>query len=733
MLLTTCLCAASLLAEQNNGQESPLAAQLKINRAALLNPSMEEQIRIDTALELLRNEDGQARAILLEVLTAKDNAAAQMIVCKAIIQSRGWDEAIIQPKEFLEPLMAILTEQEGDVAKIAAKASLIFPYSQVQPYLMRIIENPELPMQARLNAVYAMQIRPDKEAVSQLLIMLDSEDKQISSAAKEALLVWLPLATDEQSWRKNLSKLERMSRVEILKEWVIAQDGRIRQIEEQLKNYRQLYTAAQNKIFEGIADNKEKAGFLAGQLVSEYSDIKLWAIDKISVWLKSGSEVPLEVLTEPLMGLISDEEVSVRLATAKLLSQLSNVNSADKLFAQLKIESAPEVRKELLTALSQVCNYAFSPGADFNDVDAQIRSDALEIASKYFDGDAGFAAEVVRKLLLQNGLEKEQAEKYFKLIAESFRKEQTDKQLQGQLLSEMSRLCSQDSFYRQAASEIFGDIFLKAIDDENTIISEPAVVGFIKTDRSRAFQLLLEKGFASHPSEKIRKAVISLASQVGSQNDMEWLFAKATSSGVDMEEDDLAWDAIANLSKNCSATYIVQWTDKYDAVLSDAAVGVKNKRQKILSLLETAEKKATDEGSKQLICIIRAKLARGYEKNKQYDIAAKYYGLLLIESNDPNERDVLAGDILWVHLEAGQFEQAKQLIDNRLLSKDLSDVNDLVVTIIKKYLGQANEAESSALVEALRAIKIENPRPLWQQQLSKWASLTSVSEPNNPE
>ncbi|NIA17231.1 MAG: hypothetical protein GWO86_02670, partial [Planctomycetes bacterium] len=166
LLLAMGFCGVFVSAESNGEAETLLTGQLKINRAALLNPSMDEQIRIDTALELLRNEDQRARAILLEVLAAKDNATAQIIVCKAIIQSRGWDEVILRPKEFLEPLTAILKQQNGDVAKFAAQASLIFAYRKLQPHLMEIIKNSELPMQVRLNAIYAMQIRPDKEAVS---------------------------------------------------------------------------------------------------------------------------------------------------------------------------------------------------------------------------------------------------------------------------------------------------------------------------------------------------------------------------------------------------------------------------------------------------------------------------------------------------------------------------------------------------------------------------------------
>ena len=83
-------------------------------------------------------------------------------------------------------------------------------------------------------------------------------------------------------------------------------------------------------------------------------------------------------------------------------------------------------------------------------------------------------------------------------------------------------------------------------------------------------------------------------------------------------------------------------------------------------------------------------------------------------------------------MKAGQFTQVRQLIDNRLLGKDLSGIDDVIVTVIEKYLDQAGETELSALIKALKAVKIENPCPLWQQQLSKWTAPTSVPEPNSP-
>ena len=105
---------------------------------------------------------------------------------------------------------------------------------------------------------------------------------------------------------------------------------------------------------------------------------------------------------------------------------------------------------------------------------------------------------------------------------------------------------------------------------------------------------------------------------------------------------------------------------------------------------------------------------------------------MLTESSDPNSRDVFTGDILRVNLEAGQYEQAKQLIANRLLNKDLSEV-DVVANTVEQYLAKADEVELSALIEALKGIEIEQSRPLWQGRLSKWAALVSIAEPNSPE
>ena len=104
-----------LFAEPND-TDANLSGQLKINRWTLLN-STDEQIRIDTAVELLKNPSSEARGILLEALGVKDNTGAQISVCKAISQFRSFSQLIPDREDFIVPLMDIIRGQNTEVAQ----------------------------------------------------------------------------------------------------------------------------------------------------------------------------------------------------------------------------------------------------------------------------------------------------------------------------------------------------------------------------------------------------------------------------------------------------------------------------------------------------------------------------------------------------------------------------------------------------------------------------------------
>ncbi len=170
-----------------NGNGSGISGQLKIFRAALYMPGAEEQIRLEAAAELLRSREKEARKILLEALEQSENLTTRQMVCKSLSQSRGWWEPIRDKGDFVDPLLNILVKGSGVDAKLAAEATLVFEYKRISRQLKRIISDEGYETPARLNAIYALQLRPNKEAIFELIKLLDSLDGAVASSAASSL------------------------------------------------------------------------------------------------------------------------------------------------------------------------------------------------------------------------------------------------------------------------------------------------------------------------------------------------------------------------------------------------------------------------------------------------------------------------------------------------------------------------------------------------------------------
>lgn len=734
LLVFSCFVPVIFADSDNKTDNNSVSGQLKINRWTLFN-STDEQIRVETAVELLKSPSSEARQILLEAISAKDNIAAQTSVSKAIIQFRSSSQLIPDKEDFIVPLMDILKVQNMEVANLAAQASLIFTYRQVKDHLDGIIGNSVLSPAARKNAVYALQIRPDKEALSRLIELLDSKDESIASSAGDALQEWLPVGRDRQLQREILKELESKSRTDILRERLLTQEQKVRQLSDEVAKWQKRYIASLDSIYQATADENARAKFIADSLSSDHSSTRLWAIEKINMWRKSGKVLPLDVMQKPLVVLVSAPDPAVRLATAKLLGMLTNVNSAEVLLAQLKVEAESDVKTEILVALGHVCNFGLSPGAEVK-INPEIRIETLRFVSEFLkDSNPVTAAEVIRNLLLQNGLETSRVKPYFELIAGIFRKTD-DGQIKARLLEEMARLCGSDSFYRSLAGEVFEGIFREVIDDRNNQISTPAVIGLIRIDQSGAFEFFKQKGFTSHPSAKIRGELISIAGQIGTQDDLEWL-GSITATAESEEERRPAAEAMMNIFQHCKADVMLAWAQKFSRqskAKNDDFILAKTR-----TLFETAEKKAEAEQDMQLLFSVRYSMAEHCADAGLYGLAAKYYGLLLQSGSDPNQTSQLTARLLDVNLRSGQTESVKQLVANVLLSEDLLPDVEISKALSNYFTTNQNSEQAGQIFLALVSIKVpvDSPRPFWSKQLEDWKSLVKISpkasaEPNMP-
>jgi hypothetical protein len=147
------------------------------------------------------------------------------------------------------------------------------------------------------------------------------------------------------------------------------------------------------------------------------------------------------------------------------------------------------------------------------------------------------------------------------------------------------------------------------------------------------------------------------------------------------------------------------------------------------------EQKATAENQTAILKELRMKMAEHYRGTGQYDKAAKYLGMLLVET-EGNERENVLAVLVEVELRAGWFSSVAELVANRLLEKDLTP-DDAVSQVISGFLADsANSAEAKALLEVLGSIKTTQERPIWASELENWhtrfGSLETDKEPNKP-
>jgi HEAT repeat protein len=619
--------------------------------------------------------------------------------------------------------MNIIETQPAEPARFAAQGALIFTYRQVEGELQKIINNADSSPAAKKNAVYAFQIRSDKEIVSKLIELLDSRDIVVSFAAGEVLREWIPPGSDLQAWRKSLKDFESKSRTDILRERLWVQQNKIRQLGEDVANWQKRYVLALDNVYQATTDDAVRAKLVTESLSFDNSLVKLWAVEKINMWQKSGKALPLDVFQKPIISLVSSSDAAVRLAAAELLGTLTNVNSADELLAQLKIETDPAVKTEILISLGHVCNFGLSPGTEIK-INPQIRLETLQIASVFLkESNPMAAAEVIRNLLLQNGLEVSQVKPYFELIVNAYRKT-SDEQVRAHLLEEMSRLCGSDSFYKKTAAEIFSDIFKQAVDDPNSQLAAPAVVGFIRVNQAGAFAILKEKGFTGHQSDRIRSELISAAGQIGTEEDLEWLGSILSNSTSDDERRQAA-EAMMNIFQYCKADVLLLWAEKM-------AGSAKTKNDEIVltrtrAIFDAAEKKAEAEKNAGLLFSIRRTMAKHYSESGLYVQAAKYYGLLLQSNIDPNEVPAITAKLLDAHLRSGQTESAKQIVTNMLLSLDITPDTAAARILDGYFMSNQSLETAKQILQSLASIEMPAgiERPAWKQQIEKWQKLFS--------
>jgi HEAT repeat protein len=705
--------------------ESELSRQLKINKDALYT-ALTERIRVDAASVMLFNDDPLARKILLEALKQSDNINARVAVCKALSLARTEQKPIRNKEDFIQPLFDILSTESDDSAKLAAEAILIFDYGQIAKRLEGLSTNTTLPVQVRLNAIYALRLQPDMKAVFKLIELLDDPETRVAAEAEKALRsLGTPIGKNAEAREQIRSEIIHKGRDEFFRDLLIRQEAQMRKLETELNTWREMYLSALDMIYDGLSDDAARGRFLAERLGESKEIIKLWALEKIAQWrVGTKSELPAE-LGPVLVNLVSDQSRDVRLKTAGLLSLMGQLNSSQRLLQQLEIEQDDEVKTELFVALGGACYYAFLPGSEVK-VPEEVRKKTLEWAGKFLVEEnpkkAQKGADVIRKLLEQNGLAAGEVEKYLGMLVERYnrQKDKINGALRGELLSAMAGLCGPRCVHKTEAAKVFERLFEEALNDKADLVREASVEGLINIDKTKALSKL-KGSFSNDSSAKIRRRVIELAGEVGSSDDLTWLAEKLGSS-----ESEQAWQAMLTIFKAVDISILDKWVERFSSQDMEAKLSDEQK----ISFLEIAERKANGEKRGEMLKNVREKLVKLYIRSGRYEQAAKYLGLLREAAGSAEEKEAILAQILEVYLRWPKVETAAQLVDNCLLEKDL-EPNGVIVLSIDKYLSEPNApSDPNVVLGSLAKIKTAKERPMWAEQMRRWTKRFGLVPPS---
>lgn len=676
--------------------------------------------RMNAATVLLFREEPTAREFVLEALRQLENPAARMAVCKALDRSRRDPRTLKAKEDFLQPLLTIIgTETDPAVAQSAAEATLMFSYDQVQGGLEKTACDSQLGVAIRNNAVYALQLHPDKRAVLRLIDLLEDPDATVAKAAVEALTsLGISLPDDVEARRRAISDLEQQGPEVYLRKRLVRSEADIRTLRTGMLQWQTYYFSALTDWYASLSDETARNNFLAERLKSAEPEMKLWALDRLEE-LKKGTGKPKwsEDIEKTLLGMVASRNRQVRLRTARVLALMWELNSAQRVLQQLQVEEDADVRHELFVALGGACYYASLDTSPFKVAD-EVRKETLEWAVRFLSEQRAervrSGADVMRKLLTQNGLQASDVARYLDAVAQRYQlaTSEANHAIRVELLTAMAGLCAQRSVCRTQATKLYSPLFEQALADSVDSVRQVAVDGFISIDSGTALTRF-RKSLIDDPSLSVRTKLINLAGEAGVVEDLDWLTKRLGTPG----ESDLAWQAILKVFRRSATDVTAGWME----ALSTPPLQDKLSGDQKISYFTLIEQRAQADSRIDLLTQARKRLAELYTSGGNFKQAADY--LKLVEETAPTsaERDRILSDRLTVCFRWPNLEMASEILTNYLSGADLTE-DCLIAKSIDGYLREPLGGDPNALLETLTRVKVKEPesRPGWRRLLQRW-------------
>jgi len=710
--------------------------QIRIYKTTLLE-GKDEQTRLDAATLLLFNGNGEARKELLDVLRDQGHPEGRAAVCQALIIAREDRKPVAHKEEFIEPLIGVLsTETDPSRAEQAAQALLMFSYGEIQGQLERLADNGQAASTARFNAIRALKYQPDDRAIFKLLALLNNAEAEVAAESKKALeLLGFTVPADPNALEAMAEGVRRrgpeayLKNPLIMRNWLLSRESRIRELTASVTLWEQKYLGTLGTLYDGLPDENGRSEFLLRQLNAPEPSVKLWALAKIEELRKGTSKGKLsQELEKAVLSLVSHRDRRVRLKTAGLLTLMWELDSTKQLLAQLQVEEDAEVRHGLFVALGNACYYASLPTSSVKVPDA-VRKETLELAVAFLNQDdpqrTRSGADVVRKLLEQDGLTPQDIKKYLMALAQRYEQigPTVNHGLRGELLNAMAVLCAEQSVVRAQAEALYRPVFKAALGDDVESVRQAAVEGLINIDKGAALAGL-RADFSRDPSAAIRARLVDLAGEIGGQEDLDWLSKKLGAGS----EAGPAWQAMLKIFRRSNTDVMGSWTSRFEGM--PAANGLS--AEQMMSWLALLEQKARGENKPEKLREARVKLFGLYAAANDSARATEYMNLVVDTAADEQQRSVAVLQLLQACLQsgAGQPDLAGALIATHLSKRDLGSEHPLAKSIGAFLEKPPAGADPNALLGTLRQIEIKEPekRPLWRQLLVEWEAFAKAQK-----
>lgn len=701
--------------------EEEASRQLRVYRETLLQGSTED-VRVDAAVGLLLQDSQQSREILVAALKSEDNPLACQAVCKALIKSRGLSQTMSSREVFLEPLLGVLQGKSPEQAELAAESMLLFDYTDIANHVKQILDNKELSAQVRINAIYALQVRPEPQALRSLIGLLDNSDAEIVKAAETALqeAFGIPVGTSRTVWTDILNELQRKRPEDIRRERLLRQEMKLREVQAERDRWQKLYLSSLDKQYEPL-DEAGRAKMILEMMDSDLPPLRLWALDKLTKYPIAGNEK----LREKLLAFLSDSSREVRLQSAKVLMNMSALNPGAKLLERFGQEKDPEVALAMFEALGEAVFFAFSSNTQI-DLSPDIKTKTLAIASEYLNQDTAEAAEkganVIAKILELNNLPTQSTRSYLSMLHERYlRTVPQNSTLRANLLTILARLCGQGGA-KEVACNLYEPLFIEALTvQDNPALRLAAAQGLIYVDKVKAMELFRQNQLMLDDSLAVRQIVIDLAGQTGDAEDLDWLLKLLSGNGGYNEQ---VWQSIRAICQRQSADFLLKWVENLESVegLKDGYVR---------DILDIAEQKAAAEKDSDLLINIQERTIKLLAEQKLWDQASAY----LLKNNysvaENGFSEETNNQILKICLYGNIPEKLTQNIQNKLIRSDLNRTSSIVVELKDYFSDETIKDEAKrATFKQISSIQIEN-RPRWSSFVEEMNRLLNPTIPGN--